>query len=144
MICNCTPVCSVSQCVETLTIGTIAPDTTVLVQFKDIVTGRIKQITATSDENGLLIADVSSINNFFSANLVYELSVLANNTSQCQTINITIGETEIYCALIKFAAYQNQTGVLSIDSPILPEIDDYRITDDGELRITENQDNRIL
>lgn len=144
MSCNCTPVCQISRCVELLTIGVLTPDTTVTVQFKDIITGRIRQVIAESDGDGLLVVDVSEISAFFSENFVYELSLLAANTNQCNTTNFTVGETEIACAQVTFAAYSETECTLAIDSPIVPEFDDYRITEEGELRITEDSNNRIL
>lgn len=143
MSCECTSVCSVSRCVELLTIGTIDPDTTVIVQFKDIITGRIKQVNATSDENGLLIADVSTINTFFSESFVYEISLLGSNVNQCNTTNFFVGETEVSCIRLTFAAYENSNGTLVINDPIIPEFDTYLLSEEGDLLVDENNDNLI-
>lgn len=103
MSCSCTNVCEIPTCVETINMGIIDPDITVLVQFKEIVTGRIKQVQGESDETGELIIDVSNINSFFSPNFVYEVTILASNANQCDTEDWTIDDTaDVECVQIRF------------------------------------------
>lgn len=84
--------------------GTATPTTDYIVQFKDLVTGRIKQAETTSDGDGLITVNVDEISGFFSPNFVYELTVLTSNSSQCNVIEWTIvGGTEpLSCVNITF------------------------------------------
>jgi|SRR6478752_10136634 len=105
MSCNCTRVCSIPKCIEIINAGTIDPNITAIVQFKEIITGRIKQVQTVVYEEGALQVDVTALVEvgFFSENMVYEMTILASNANQCDTTSWAIDETEnIECVLLTF------------------------------------------
>lgn len=60
---TCQKTKDIASCGENLTIGKISEnDTDVYVFFKNLATGRITQIEATSDADGVVVADVSRAN----------------------------------------------------------------------------------
>lgn len=102
MSCNCIRVCDIPKCSSSIVVGQVDPSITIIVQFKDIVTGRIKQVQAESDEEGYLVIDTETIIGFLSENFVYEVTLLANNQNQCNTTTWTIGEeTDIECVTVR-------------------------------------------
>lgn len=109
MSCECPKVCTMPKCSESIIIGTIAPDTTVLVQFQNIITGKIKQVQSESDEDGLLTADISLINSFFTENFAYEITLLSSNKNQCDISEWLIGEESVSCVTAYFNMVEQET-----------------------------------
>jgi hypothetical protein len=63
MICECTQAKPLFSCIEELTIGKMTEENTdYSVFFKNIITGRIDIIEVTSDDDGIIIADLSQFN----------------------------------------------------------------------------------
>lgn len=119
MSCNCTQTCLIPSCIESLIIGTIETTDSVVVQFLDIVTGRTKTVEAQAEPSGQLIADVSEFADFFTPNFVYELRILTDTSSLCNTIDFTIGEGEtaqtLSCVTLNFYdGGEGGTGIIKL------------------------------
>jgi hypothetical protein len=117
MDCNCAKACSIPYCITELEIGIIEPDlTSLVVEFKDITTGRVKKLTGIAPQSdGLLIVDVATINAFFSPNFTYEIKVLFSDESECETVPIIIGDQTVECVAVNFISGVSTRGVFILD-----------------------------
>lgn len=113
MSCDCPKVCEVSACANEIVIGTIDDaDTDVIVQFTELITGRIKQFESTSDGSGDVSVDIEDERNFFTPNFIYELRILASNDNQCDTLPFTIDSIEYECVEVRFVQCTSEVGTV--------------------------------
>jgi hypothetical protein len=74
MSCLCQRVKDIPVCTNSIEVGTISEiETDVFVYIKNLTTDAEKVLEATSDDEGLVVVDVSTFN--FSKNYVYEIKI---------------------------------------------------------------------
>lgn len=118
MSCNCNKVYPIPLCAELIEIGAIELVLTdVIVQFNNIITGKVKQVTTTSDVSGFVTADVTTLGTFLTPNFSYEVTILANNESQGETYPFRIDpDSDLYSLT---CVYFTPISVSIDDEPII-------------------------
>jgi hypothetical protein len=92
-------------CITNLTIGTLAADTDYYVYIKRLSNGTLKRVSAISDSEGLLIADISDLDEFLSPGSDFELWVTLQSAENINDREvISIGATDSECLLLTFEA----------------------------------------
>lgn len=119
MACLCDKVCSIPGCVDLLTIGSTAFNNTgFAVQFTEIITGRIMTLEGSSDENGIVTVDTSTLNDYLTPNLIYEIRLfLSGSVGQCDPTEFTIDETTITCVELQILPTSATQAILQLITP---------------------------
>lgn len=115
----CSQTKTVGQCPESLVIGTVPYNTTAMrIYFKNMATGRMTVIDATSSNAGLLTADLTDID--FVREQDYEVWTSRTTDSLETQSTITISGTGYSCLIVRFARPLDSAGsTLSYDSQTL-------------------------
>lgn len=116
---TCQRVKQIPTCTENLTIGTITPDTEVIIYFANLATKRIDFTTAISNSEGLLVADLSELS--FAANQAYDIHIHLTDTQT--PVEITIGEETYDCLQLRFQRIHGNNGSLNQFTNITLEAD---------------------
>lgn len=98
---TCTKTKKLTQCVNEISIGTIAEvDTEVYIYLKLVATGRVERHEATSDGAGLVVLNSTDIT--FMSGMLYEVWVGLRTTSVEDKLPVTIDSVEYDCFQVEF------------------------------------------
>lgn len=112
MNCLCALTNPIPQCVDAIQIGVIADhNADIIVIITETVTGRNIRLEATSDGSGVVTADTSDNEEFFSPNLLYEIRLVHLNE---QPIEFTVDTTLLPCVQAPFIPGDSTLSILTL------------------------------
>ena len=108
---NCTESNQIPECVDTITIGTIANlNTAVYIYIRNLSTGYVHQQAATSSGAGLVILDSTLPDkSFYNENHLYELWITLQSAGINNKKTITIDAEVQDCLLLNFVKTDSTT-----------------------------------
>lgn len=98
---TCTKTKKLTQCVNEISIGTIAElDTEIYIYFKNVATDRVERHEALSDGAGLVVLDSSLVT--FMSGMLYEVWIGLRTASVEDKLPVTIDSVEYDCFQVEF------------------------------------------
>ena len=107
---DCTKVSDIQTCNGTLTIGEIAPNTSVKVCVLDLTSERLNTYTISSNDDGLLLLERGfAPNHYYRVWINTTASLSIDLTFKVLTVTLNDHTTVVYCAEFSALAVANQT-----------------------------------